>query len=46
MFDSILDMVYELNGTKNICIFENVIILEILGSNNLFKVISLEIKDG
>ena len=41
-----LDMVYELNGRKNICIVGNVITLQIilrniiLGNNNLFKVTS------
>ena len=28
IFDRILDMVYELNGRKNICIFENVTTLQ------------------
>ena len=44
MFDRNLDIVYELNGRKNICIIENVITLQILvrneipGNNNLFRV--------
>ena len=42
----LFDMVYELNGRKNICIFRNVIALqitprnEIPGNNNLFKITS------
>ena len=44
IFDKTLDMAYELNGRKNICIFGNVITLQIIiryeisGNNNLFKV--------
>ena len=41
-----IDMVYELNGRKNICIIGNVITLQIIlrneipGNNNLLKVTS------
>ena len=44
LFDRTLDMAYELNRRKNVCIFGNVIALyiilrnEILGNNGLFKV--------
>ena len=46
MFDRNLDMVYELNGRKNICIIGNVIISQIIlrneiaGNSNLFEVTS------
>ena len=46
MFDRISGMVYELNGRKNICIFGNVITLQIIlrnkipGHNDSFKVTS------
>ena len=46
VIDKILDMVYELNGRKNICIFENVITLQIIirneihGNNDLLKLTS------
>ena len=42
----LFDMAYELNGKKNICIFQNVIALqitlrnEIPGNNDLFKITS------
>ena len=46
VFDRILDIVYELNRRKNICIFGNGITIpiilrkEIPGNNDLFKVTS------
>ena len=46
IFDRTLDVAYELNRRKNICIFGNVITLhiilrnEVLGNNGLFKVTS------
>ena len=46
MFDRNSDMVYELNGRKNICMIGNLITLKIIlrkeiqGNNNLFKVTS------
>ena len=46
LFDRTLDMAYELNGRKNVCIFGNVIALHIilrnetLGNNGLFNVTS------
>ena len=45
-------MVYELNGRKNICIFGNIITLQIIlrneipGNNSLFKVASTKKKYG
>ena len=35
MFDRNLDMVYELNGRKNICIIGNIITLQIILRNEI-----------